>query len=180
MEDYSSVGVSKKKVRKFLYHAYRASRLRQERVLAKKQLQDQLMKLKTMQFSDRVKREKLTREIRNLEQLINLVVKNEQRHVVVGQASDVAKEQLQKKVNELYDKLSEYLLYQQKRQKRILEIEDKIKNRQVTQPSATKRILERIDELEDKYHFLKRNTLTNPQDLQMLKQKLDTLRNRLV
>jgi hypothetical protein len=185
MQSQTNVGssaLSKKKVRRFMYHMYRVSCLRQERKLARSKLRDQLGKLRTMQISSNAQRQKLQREIKNLEQLISMVVEMEKKEIRVTPASAVAHARLQKKVNELYDKLSEYMLWQKKREDRIAEIEKKVRGDTISwqHPEMTNKILARIDVLENKYTFLKNQGLASPDQLEEIREKLEELRTRVL
>ncbi len=156
--------------------------MREERRIARMNLHNQLAKLKTLQVGNEQKRQKLVREIQNLEHLINIVVDNEHKNVTVTPQGALAHTALRQRVNELYDKLSEYLKYQKSRERRIQDLEQKIQGRAKAffHPEHTAKVLARIDELEKRHSFLRDHGLASPSDLDQIREKLDALRSKLL
>jgi hypothetical protein len=181
MRDLTESGISRRRLRKYIYNIYRVSKLHQEREKARQQLSKKITHLKTISRDAR-KRKHLAEEIKNLEHMIDMLVKAEKRHVTITPARSELHERLSEKLSALYEKLDEYLRMQERREKRVKELEIKVQGttNPLDRPLQTKRILERLDDLETRYDHMKRRRLASPQDLLELRVRLDALRQKLL
>jgi chromosome segregation ATPase len=161
------------KARIALHYLAKATKKLHEREESRKKLAAQLKQLKKISTNT------LQKHLTELEKRINETVRIENKILKSQSQEDYFHEELKNKINVLEGKLGKYMDTKEAREKRIKELEEKMEEKQQPKHEISLDIKESIQKMEKIYEEAKKSGKYSKKDLDRIKKRINTLKNKL-
>jgi len=171
MQQTSEIQLSPRKLKKFIKHLCLASKVIEERDIAKKNLSEHIKSLKK-----HVKGKQVAKTLKELEDRINFTIEKEKKAAKIHHHEPFHHEQLREKMQQLDSKLKTFTESYAERKKRIQELEKKITGKDSKQ-NIIAEIKETVAKLEKKYKELVKKH--DKEYMEKIKEKIQALKSKL-